>query len=159
MIRPTIVALALSSIAPAAARADFSLAVSVGSGWRLDPDSGRIPTNLMLAPGFDVAGELLRLEVGFVADLPDVRDTDFDVQLRPMLVLNLPPIPLYARLVTGVTKVLNGPLAIAFGAVAGLRAALGPETTAFVEAGFVPQAHGDAFESILEGRLGLTFGL
>lgn len=152
-----LLALATSAV-PAVVRADLSLAASVGSGWELDPDSGRIATNLMLAPGFDVADDIVRFEGGLLADLPDVEDADFDVQLRPMVVLYLPPLPLYGRVVAGLTQVIQGPVAVAFGAAVGLRAAMGPGVAAFVEAGYIPRASGDDFENVLEGRIGILFG-
>ncbi len=134
----------------------LSLAVSAGTGYRTDP-SGRIATNVMVAPGFDLLGDFLRLEAGLVADLPDIAGSDFDLQLRPMAVLNLPVVPLYLRLVTGVTQLVNGPVAFAFGGAVGIDAAATDSTAVFVEAGFVPRAERGDFDTIFEGRLGARF--
>jgi hypothetical protein len=154
MNRIALLILVLST--PIAAHAEgFSLSMSAGSGYRLSPSAGRINTNIMVAPGFDLLGEFLRLEVGFVADLPDIRDTDFDVQLRPMAVLNLPVLPIYVRVVTGVTQLVQGPIAFAFGGAAGIDASVGESIALFAEAGFVPRADASRFHSVFEGRLGV----
>lgn len=153
-----IITLAFIGCTAASARAGgFSLALSGGSGYRTSPEAGRVATNLLVAPGFDLLGDLLRLEVGFAADLPDIADSDFDVQLRPMAVLNLPIVPLYVRAVTGVTQLVRGPLAFAFGGVLGIDADVGTGAAVFAEAGFIPRARRGQFESVFEGRLGLRF--
>jgi hypothetical protein len=136
---------------------DLSLAGSVGTGYRIDPQSGRIATNVLVAPGFDLIGDTLRIEVGFVADLPDVEGSELDFQVRPMAVLALPILPIYARVVTGVTQIVSGPVAFAFGGAIGIDADLGEHLAFFGEAGFVPRASGNGFESVFEGRLGGRF--
>ncbi|HET6346452.1 MAG TPA: hypothetical protein VFH51_16080 [Myxococcota bacterium] len=138
---------------------DASLSVSVGSGYSVEGDGSRIPTNLMVAPGFNLLGDnFLRFEVGFVADMPDVRNGNFDLQLRPMLVLTAPIIPVYGRLVGGVTQLVHGPVQTAFGGVVGIEAPCFSDSHIFAEAGYVPRATRDAFLSVFEGRLGLRFG-
>jgi hypothetical protein len=143
---------------PAVAEAGLTVAGSVGSGWRTSPDSGRIATNIMLAPGFTVIGSFVRFELGFAADLPDIENEDFDFQLRPMLVLQ--PLPfLYGRATLGVTQLINGPIQVALGAALGLSASLTKAMSVFAEAGFVPRVGGDDdFLSIFEGRVGIGFG-
>ena len=150
------VALAL----PASARAaGLSLAGSIGSGYRASPNSGRINTNVMLAPGVSIINEVLRLEVGFVGDLADVEASRFDLQVRPMAVVQLPALPIYGRLIVGATNLIHGPRAFAFGAAAGLRLALGDTASVFAEVGYVPRAvSGGAFENIVEGRAGVGLG-
>lgn len=143
---------------PTTAEAGLTLAGSVGSGWRTSPDNGRIATNIMLAPGFTVVGNFVRFELGLAADLPDIEDQDFDLQVRPMLVLQ--PLPfLYGRATLGVTQLVNGPIQVALGAALGLSASLSRSMNVFAEAGFVPRVGGDDdFMSIFEGRVGLGFG-
>lgn len=144
-------------LAPAPARAGFTLAGSVGSGWRVNPDSGRVPTSLMLAPGIELMGSFLRFELGLAADLPDVSDSSFDITLRPMLVLQ--PLPfLYGRLTAGATQLVHGPVAFAFGGALGLTGHVAHDVSLFAEAGFVPRVNGDSFTSVFEGRVGMGVG-
>ncbi|MEK7704595.1 MAG: hypothetical protein AAB426_06510 [Myxococcota bacterium] len=143
---------------PSTAAAGLTLAGSVGSGWMTTPDSGRIATNIMLAPGFTVVGSFVRFELGLAADLPDIENEDFDVQVRPMLVVQ--PLPFfYGRATLGVTQLVNGPIQVALGAALGLSASLSKTANVFAEAGFVPRVGGDDdFMSIFEGRVGIGFG-
>ena len=142
---------------PLVAKADASVALSVGSGWQVDPGEGRVPTNLLIAPGLSIIGEkLLRLEVGFAADLPDVKDSEFDLQVRPMLVFQ-PLGPLYLRVVSGVTQVVQGPIGLAFGGAVGLNADISEHGGIFAEAGYIPRAVDEDFISVFEGRMGLSF--
>ncbi len=155
-----VLAAAVLVVSPATARAGtFSLAASAGSGYRLSPDAARIPTNVMLAPGFDVFDDLLRAEVGFVVDLADAQASRLDFQLRPMAVVTLPMLPFcYGRLVTGVTRIVHGPVAIALGAAVGVRAGLGDRVGVLVEAGWVPRASSEGLENVVEARLGVVLG-
>jgi hypothetical protein len=151
--------LSVFAAAGAAQAHGASLSVSAGSGYVVDNGGGRIPTNIMVAPGFNLLGDnFLRFEVGFVADLPDVRQGNFDLQLRPMLVLTAPIIPIYGKLVGGVTQLVHGPLQTAFGGVVGIEAPCFADSHIFAEAGYIPRANHDAFLSVFEGRLGLRFG-
>lgn len=138
------------------AQAGYTLAASAGSGYQWGDSHGRLQTNIMLAPGVSFLQDYLRFEVGFVADLPDVKEADFNLQVRPMLVIAPPIIPLYVRLVAGVTQIVSGPTGVAFGGALGTALRLGP-LSLFAEAGYIPRAiHGD-ISSAIEGRLGGTF--
>lgn len=141
--------------APQLARADLTLAASVGSGLQVAPDK-RIPTNIMVAPGAELLGPLVRAEVGIVADMGDVGGRDFDLQVRPMLLFDPPLIPLYGRLTVGIANLTTGPLAVAFGGSLGAELSLSA-LSLFGEVGFIPQASGDGFDSIFEGRAGVGF--
>ncbi len=152
-----LVAAGAAFVAPATARANFTLAGSVGSGWQAGDTSGRIPTNIMIAPGLELLGEFLRFELGFQADLPDVEGSDFDLQIRPMLVLQ--PLPMiYGRLTSGVTQVVTGDVHFALGLSVGLNAEIKEDFSFFAEAGFVPRVVNADFVSIFEGRVGLGVG-
>lgn len=149
-------------LGPAAASAGTVIEVSAGSGFRYDPSpTERIPTNLMIAPGFSFAG-MLKLELGVVGNLGDVKGSKFDVDLRPMLVISPPLFPLYARAIFAVTDLGNGPRKIQYGGALGVSfGALG--FGAFLEAGLLPRvvevtdAAGNKSDKtywIAEGRLG-----
>jgi hypothetical protein len=136
----------------------LSLELSAGSGYRLSPDSGRIPTNVMAAPGIAIVPDVLRLEVGLLGDFADVSNARFDLQVRPMLLITAPAFPIYGRVIAGVTQLLHGPVAVAFGGAVGLRGGLDDGVAVFAEVGYVPRVDRDHIESVVEGRVGLMFG-
>ncbi len=150
-----LVALALS-LAPAAVRAGTVWEGSVGSGFRWQPSPvERIPTNVMLTVGYTKS--VLKLELGALGNLADVKHSKFDLELRPMLVVKPPVLPLYARAITGVSGLVEKPVAFVYGAAVGVRmGALG--VGAVLEAGAVAKRlkindrNKDVW--IAEGRLG-----
>lgn len=125
-------------LGPAAASAGVVVELSAGSGLRYDPSPAeRTPTNLMIAPGVSVAG-ILKLELGLLGNLGDVKGSKFDLDLRPMIVVSPPFFPLYARGIFAVTNLTNGPQKIQYGGALGMSfGALG--FGGFVEAGLVPR--------------------
>ncbi len=153
---PALAAAALL-LAPLTARAGLVLEGSVGSGLTLSPDAGnRIPTNLMLTGGYSFPA--VKLELGVVGNLADVENAKFDVDLRPMLVIQPPAFPLYGRVILGVTGLVEGPTAFSWGGAAGFRfGVLG--LGAFVEAGALSrriEVNGKEEDSwFAEGRLGV----
>jgi hypothetical protein len=149
----------LLAVAPAAARAGWILEGSVGKGVKVSPSpTHQTQTNLMLAPGVTLLADILRLEVGFVGDLPDIKNSKFDLQFRPMVVVAPPILPIYGRAIFAVTNVLHGKTTIAYGAAAGLKFGLGP-VGVFAEAGVLPRSVASKINWVIEGRLGanLTF--
>jgi hypothetical protein len=151
-----LVALALS-LAPAAARAGTIWEGSVGSGLRWQPSPvERIPTNVMVAVGYST--KVLKLELGAMGNLADVKHSKFDLELRPMLVVKPPLLPIYARAITGVSGLLEKPVGFVYGAAVGVRmGALG--VGAFLEAGAVAKRlrieDKDKDVWYAEGRLGV----
>ena len=144
-------------LAPISARADLVFEGSAGSGITLSPHSGdRIPTNLMLAGGYRFS--IVRLELGVVGNLADVKHSKFDVDLRPMLMVKPPLLPVYARAIAGVSGLVEGPSSFTYGGALGVRlGALG--VGAFVEAGALARRMKvDAKDKdvwFAEGRLGI----
>jgi hypothetical protein len=160
----TAAALALL-VGPAAARAGALIEVSAGSGFKYDPSpTERTPTNLMIAPGYSIAG-MLKLELGLVGNLGDVKGSKFDLDLRPMVVISPPMIPVYVRGIFAVTNLTasDGPRKVQYGGALGTSfGALG--FGAFLEAGLVPRvveivdatgAKSDKTFWLAEGRLGV----
>jgi len=93
--------------APLSAQAGFVIEGSAGTGIQFKPDLGeRVPTMIMLAPGYGL-GEMIRAELGIVAELGDVENCEFQLQLRPMLVIDPPLIPVYGRLIVGLFNALD----------------------------------------------------
>src|SRR5688500_18131739 len=155
-LRSALLALALAAL-PVGARAALLLESSVGVGWEVSPDDGRQHTNVMLAPGF-LIGELLKLELGFVANLADVKGRDFDIGLRPMVVIDPPLFPLYGRAIFVVNNLSEGPVTYAYGAAVGVSMGIGPGG-AFGEAGLLPRNAGGTGVWVLEGRTGIAVEL
>ena len=147
-------------LGPASVRAGSVFEASAGSGVRWVPSPVvRIPTNLMLTGGYSFAGTL-KLELGVVGDLSDVKNSKFDLDLRPMVVLSPPVLPVYLRGIFGVAGLVAGPEALNYGGALGVRlGAFGKG--AFLEAGALSKKikvgteHKDAW--IAEGRLGIYF--
>ncbi len=145
-------------LAPRAARAGGMLEASLGLGWETSPDVQRMPTNIMLAPGYTFADDIVRLELGLVGDLGDVENSKFDLELRPMVLVKPPLFPLYGRAFAGVSGLVEKPTALTYGAALGVRmGALG--VGAFLEAGAlrrrvkIADVNKDTW--IAEGRLGV----
>ncbi len=149
-------ALALVAV-PAAARAGSIYELSAGSGYRWDPKpTGRVPTNVMFAAGYSMP--VVKLELGALGNLADVKHTKFDLELRPMVVVKPPLFPLYARGFAGVSGLVEKPTALTYGAALGVRmGALG--VGAFLEAGAlrrrvkIADVNKDTW--VAEGRLGI----
>jgi hypothetical protein len=151
-------ALALTlCLAPLSARAGGLFEASLGSGIRWDPEpTERIPTNVMLAAGYSFP--VVKLELGALANLGDVENSEFDIDLRPMIVVKPPLFPLYARGILSYGNLVEGPKSFGYGAALGVRiGALG--VGGFLEAGALTKKVkiGDEEEDIwfAEGRLGV----
>ena len=108
----------------------------------------------MVAPGISFV--VVRLQLGLVADLPDVEQSKFDIGLRPMLTISPPILPLYGRIVFAVNNLLND-TTVAYGAALGLSFGLAG-VGVFAEAGLLPRSVNDTMTWVLEGRLGLSLG-
>ena len=147
------------ALAPAVAHAGIILEGSVGKGVKVSPgDAAATQTNLMLTPGVTLLSDILRLEVGFVGDLPDIKNSKFDLQIRPMVVVAPPILPIYGRGIIAVVNLFhnNGPKTIvAYGAAAGLKFGLGP-VGVFAEAGLLPRSVAGTINWVIEGRAGVA---
>ncbi|MEK6606868.1 MAG: hypothetical protein AABZ30_04330 [Myxococcota bacterium] len=149
----------LTAGAPLPAHADgLTLSMTAGTGWQASSPGGRIQTNVMVAPGFEILGPLLRFDAGFVADLPDIEASRFDVQVRPSLVIELPVLPIYGRVSAGVADLLHGPVSVAFGPSIGVRMGVGG-VSLLAEVGYIPMVRSGDFESVIEARAGVAFGI
>ncbi|HEY6101581.1 MAG TPA: hypothetical protein VIW03_19235 [Anaeromyxobacter sp.] len=149
-------------LAPATTLAKVTVELSAGSGFRYDPKPvDRTPTNVMIAPGVSLAG-ILKLELGLLGNVADVKGSKFDLDLRPMVVVSPPLFPLYVRGIFAVTNLMNGPQKIQYGGALGTSfGVLG--FGGFLEAGWVPRVvevttgttKEDKTYWLLEGRLGV----
>ncbi len=144
---------------PRPAQAAISVAGTVGGGYRVDPNRGRIPTMLMVTPRVDVLPDFLRFDVGVAFDLPDVKDemddNELELQIRPSFVVQLPII--YGRAIIGAAEVLSGHSIFMFGGAVGIEAGLVGGLAVLGEVGFVPRSTEGVFISIIEGHVGLAY--
>jgi hypothetical protein len=146
-------ALLLSLAVPMSAQAGFGVEGSVGKGVALDPTKAQ-PTNLMLAPGYGLL--FLRLQLGIAADLPDVKESKFDLGLRPMLTISPPVLPLYARLVLAWNNLFHD-TTVAYGGALGFGLSFA-SIGVFAEAGLLPRDYQDKLQWVIEGRAGVSLG-
>lgn len=144
----------LVALAPASAEAGWVLEGSVGKGAKVTPDPVKAePTNIMVAPGYHLLG-MLRLQVGLVADLGDVENSDFDFQVRPMLGIYPPILPIYGRLIFAMQDLLDD-AKYAVGGAGGIKFGI-PLTGLgiFAEVAVLPRFVNDETETLVEGRAG-----
>jgi hypothetical protein len=151
----SVVALALA--VPAAARAGFIIEGSAGKGVSVSPDVEATDTNLMLAPGISVLS-MLRLQLGLVAALGDAKASNFDLELRPMVTVKPPILPLYGRLILAFTDLTHSKeRTVAYGGAVGLSFSL-VAVGIFAEAGVLPRSINEEMWWVIEGRAGVSLG-
>lgn len=155
-IHAVLIALALS-VVPMSARAGTILEASVGSGFRWDPKpTERVPTNVMVALGYSLP--VVKLELGALGALGDVKHSKFDLELRPMVLVKPPLLPIYARAFVGVSGLAAKPTALTYGVAGGTRLGV-MGVGAFLEVGAlrrrvkIADVNKDTW--IAEGRLGV----
>ena len=156
-MRKLLVALVLLSSFAAAPRAAQAIGIeaSIGKGVAIDPVEAQ-QVNVMVAPGVSLLW--LRLQVGLVAELPDVADSEFDLGVRPMISLHPPLLPLYGRVVFAFNNLLHDEIrTVAYGGALGLEISLAG-IGIFAEAGFLPRSFRDNLIWVIEGRAGISLG-
>jgi hypothetical protein len=148
---------ALFFVVPFSARAGFIVEGSLGKGLSVRPEVRAQPVNLMVAPGLTFVS-MLRLQLGLVADLPDVEMSKFDLGVRPMLTVSPPLLPLYGRAVFAMNNLLNKESrTIAYGAALGFSLSLAG-IGVFAEAGLLPRRYMERMQWVIEGRAGASIG-
>jgi len=164
--------LALLASPAAASAGGLHLELSVGSGLRAGlGDVERIPTNAGVAVGYGLT-DMLKLQLGAFASLGDVKasvnDTGagkFDVDLRAMVVVSPPVIPLYLRGIAGITDLVDGKSKVTYGGALGLGFGMFG-VGAFVEAGAMQRTYTVDVGGVtaskegwqVEGRIGASIG-
>jgi hypothetical protein len=149
-----VVLLCLLAVAPVA-KAGLIVEGSLGKGASLSPSPVRAqPTNIMITPGITFLS-LLRAEVGFVWALPDVQPHRSEVEIRPMLTVAPPIIPLFGRLIFGFTHLVDGPRKLAVGVSGGLKFGVGP-VGVFAELGVLPRSFDTTVNWVMEARAGVA---
>ena len=180
-MRKFLVAVTLSTLLfiPAAARAGFLVEASLGQGYQAAPTPREWERlNLNIAPGYAPSLPVLsmfRLQLGIVTDFGNKAGTKTDLELRPMLSLVPPILPLYGRVIFVVSNLMERAgtkREIAYGAAVGARIGtpsigLVPAMGVFAEVGALPRSRDFAAVDgagtvtsdsktawVLEGRVG-----
>jgi len=161
-------------LVPAAARAGFLVEASLGKGYQTSPTPhGWDQTNLNIAPGYAPSVpvlSMLRLQLGIVTDFGDGdrAGAKTNLELRPMLSLVPPILPIYGRVIFLVNNLFdrNGAKReIAYGAAVGVRigtpsVGVMPAIGVFAEVGLLPRNRdfggttGTKVAWVTEGRVG-----
>ncbi len=168
-MRKFLVAAALTTmiLVPAVAHAGLLVEASLGKGGQVSPTPrGWEQLNLEVAPGYAPSLPVLsmfRLQLGIVTDFADKAGSKTNLELRPMLSVVPPILPLYGRVIFVVNNLLSGTREIAYGAAAGMRIgtpSIGfvPAMGVFAEVGALPRSRdfqaGSKVAWIIEGRVG-----
>jgi hypothetical protein len=161
-------------LVPAAARAGFVLEASYGKGYQVSPTPhGWEQSNIELSPGYAPSLpvlSMLRLQLGIVMDVADGSGANkTNLQLRPMVSLVPPILPIYGRVVFVVDNLLKGKTEYAYGGVLGAKIGIPsitvlPGVGVFAEVGALPRKREFAdttagttdskFAWVVEGRVG-----
>ncbi len=140
--------------APRPANAGWVFEGSVGVPWQTSPNVYRQQLNLMVTPGYGLLDDMLRLEMGLVANFADVQNSKFNVGLRPMLALHPPILPLYGKLIFDWNDIGGSTSTASVGVAIGTSFGLGPAAL-FLEGDYLSRSG----NNVLEARAGLSFAL
>jgi hypothetical protein len=165
-MRKFLVAVTLTTmiLVPAAARAGFLLEASLGKGYQASPaPRGWEQLNLEIAPGYAPSLPVLsmiHLQLGIVMDIADKSGSSTNMELRPMVSLVPPILPLYGRVIFLISNLLGRDGAkreIAYGAAVGARIgtpSIGPVPAmgVFAEVGALPRSR----EFVADAKVGTT---
>ena len=163
-------------LVPAAARAGFLVEASVGKGYQAAPTPrGWEQMNLNIAPGYAPSLPVLsmfRLQLGILTDFADKSGSTTNFELRPMLSIVPPILPIYGRLILAIDNLTERggtKREIAYGAAGGVRIgtpSIGfvPSMGVFAEVGVLPRKRDflngamtgtdSKFAWVIEGRAG-----
>ncbi len=148
--------------APRAASAGPLLEASLGLGWWVSPPGtveSRQPLNVMVAPGYGILNDLIKLQVGVAGSgIGDVSNDVFRLQIRPMVTVSPPLFPLYVRGILAFMDVTHSNSSqTAYGLAAGLGFSL-VGFGIFAEVGALTFSSGGQ-QWLVEGRAGISLGL
>jgi hypothetical protein len=157
--------LTLSVLLPAVSQAGLVVEGSLGQGAQVSSPRAWERINFMVAPGVSIVS-LLRLQLGIVGDFADTSGSKTDLELRPMVTIVAPVLPIYGRAIFAIANLAGRGGAkreFAYGAAGGVRFGLGP-IGVFGEVGVLPRSRefenasgtgtSSKFVWIIEGRVG-----
>jgi len=155
--------LTFTVLLPGLSQAAWELEGSLGKGGQLNSPRGWEQLNLMVTPGYALS--ILRLQLGIVGDFADTSGSKTNLELRPMIAIVPPILPIYGRVIfavhnlTGRSSSSGTGREFAYGAAGGLRFGLGP-IGVFAEVGVLPRYRnfaafaGSKLAWVIEGRVG-----
>jgi hypothetical protein len=171
-MRKLVMAAVLTStvLLPAISKAGWVVEGSLGKGGQVSSPRAWEQLNLMVAPGYMLPVlSLIRVQLGIVADFADKSGSKTNLELRPMIAVVPPILPVYGRAIFAITNLAGRSgekREIAYGAAGGLRFGLGP-VGVFGEVGVLPRSRdipsvssagavttSSKFVWIVEGRVG-----
>ena len=142
-MRKFVMAAVLTStvLLPAISQAGWLVEGSLGKGGQVSSPRAWEQLNLMVAPGWSLPVlSLVRLQLGIVGNFADKSGSTTNLELRPMIAIVPPILPVYGRAIFAVSN-LTGRSGmkreISYGAAGGLRFGLGP-IGVFGEVGVLP---------------------
>lgn len=148
----------LAAPRPAQARLlTWTLSGSAGYGYEFHPLHGTQATNLMLTGGLGFIRDYIRLELGVVGAYGAIRTHDrqnIKLELRPMVRLTPPLVPIYARVIFAGLSPFDASRTVGFGWALGFYLPLG-RLAPFIDVGFLPRLVDRQFHWVVEGRAGL----
>jgi hypothetical protein len=164
-MRKLVLAAVLSStlLLPAVSQAGWVVEGSLGKGGQVSSPRAWERINFMVAPGVSILS-ILRLQLGIVGDFADTSGSKTDLELRPMVTIVPPILPIYGRAIFAIANLAGSGGAkreFAYGAAGGVRFGLGP-VGIFGEVGVLPRSRdlpsgtgtSSKFVWIIEGRVG-----
>ncbi len=156
--------LTFTVLLPGLSRADWELEGSLGKGGQVTSPRAWEQLNLMVTPGYALS--ILRLQLGIVGDFADKSGSKTNLELRPMIAIVPPILPIYGRVIFAVNNLIGRSgtkREIAYGAAGGLRFGLGP-IGVFAEIGVLPGSRyfvqsgstnlASKYALVIEGRVG-----
>jgi hypothetical protein len=157
--------LTFTVLLPGLSQAGWLLEASVGKGAEVSKPRGWEQVNVMLAPGYAVS--ILQLQLGIVGNFADKSHSATNLELRPMIAIVPPVLPIYGRVIFAVSNLTGRSKGrgreFAYGAAVGVRFGLGP-IGVFGEVGVLPRNREESdpvtnqsdssFVWILEARAG-----
>ena len=152
--------LTFTVLLPGLSQAAWELEGSLGKGGQLNSPRGWEQLNLMVTPGYALS--ILRLQLGIVANFADQSDSATNLELRPMIAIVPPILPIYGRVIFAFNNLIGRSgtkREVAYGAAGGLRLGLGP-IGVFAEVGVLPRYRnfaafaGSKLAWVIEGRVG-----
>ena len=154
--------LAALTAAPAqAAPITYTVSGSVGYGYEFHPLHGTQATNLMVTCGLGFVRDYVRLELGVLGAYGALRThgpTNTKLELRPMLRLTPPLLPVYARLTFVGLSPFDATRNIAYGGAIGLNIPVW-RLSAFAEVGVLPRHLQQRMHWVGEARAGVAYRL
>lgn len=139
----------------------WTLSGSAGFGYEVHPYHHEQAENLMLTGGFGILADRLRFEMGVLGAYGALwahGPRNVKLEFRPMVRINPPLVPLYARVIFAGLSPFDRSRNIAYGGALGINIPLA-RLGLFAEVGALPRRVEQRFHWILEARLGASFRL